>query len=58
MPSRNTYGLTWTRLKRTGYDGPHRSMDERSYLLPKVRGGSLEELPHVQGAVGARAQEG
>ena len=26
--------------------------------LPEVRGGSREELPHVQGAVAVRAQEG
>ena len=25
---------------------------------PEVRGGSREELPHVQGAVAARAQKG
>ena len=26
--------------------------------LPKARGGGREELPHIQGAVAARAQEG
>ena len=26
--------------------------------MPKTRGGSQEDQPHVQGAVGARAQEG
>ena len=26
--------------------------------MPEVRGGGWEELPHVQGAVAARAQEG
>ena len=31
---------------------------ERSYPMPKVRGGGREEQPHVQGAVAARAQEG
>ena len=31
---------------------------ERSYLSLKVRGGGQEELPHVQGAVAAWAQEG
>ena len=29
----------------------------RSYPKPEVRGGGLEEQPHVQGAVAARAQE-
>ena len=33
-------------------------MAERSYPMPEVRGGGWEELPHVQGAVAARAQEG
>ena len=31
---------------------------ERSYPASKVRGGSWEEQPHVQGAVAVRAQEG
>ena len=31
---------------------------ERSYPMPKVRGGGRKEQPHVQGAVAARAQEG
>ena len=26
--------------------------------MPKARGGSWEELPHIQGAVAARVQEG
>ena len=30
----------------------------RWYPLPQARGGDREELPHVQGAVAARAQEG
>ena len=30
----------------------------RSYPASKVRGGSREEQPHVQGAVAMRAQEG
>ena len=30
----------------------------RSYPTPEVRGSGLEEQPHVQGAVAARAQEG
>ena len=30
----------------------------RSYPPPKARGGSREELPHLQGAVAAQAQEG
>ena len=33
-------------------------MAERSYPSPKVRGGGREELPHVQGAMAAQAQEG
>ena len=33
-------------------------MAERSYPSPKARAGSQEELPRVQGAVAARAQEG
>ena len=31
---------------------------KRSYPASEVRGGSREELPHLQGAVAARAQEG
>ena len=31
---------------------------ERSYPTSEVRAGSREELPHVQGAVAARVQEG
>ena len=31
---------------------------KRSYPTPKARGSGLEEQPHVQGAVVARAQEG
>ena len=30
----------------------------RSYPTPEARGGGREELPQVQGAVAARAQEG
>ena len=30
----------------------------KSYSTPKVRGGSREEQPQVQGAVAAREQEG
>ena len=33
-------------------------MAERCYLTFKVRGGSWEKQPHVQGVVAARAQEG
>ena len=36
---------------------PRRSMAVRSYPMPEVRGGGREELPHLQGAVAARAQE-
>ena len=31
---------------------------ERSYTTSEVRGGGWEELPNIQGAVPARAQEG
>ena len=31
---------------------------ERSYPRPETTGGGWEELPHIQGAVAARAQEG
>ena len=31
---------------------------KRSYPTPEARGGGLQEQPHVQGAVAARAQEG
>ena len=31
---------------------------ERSYHTPEVRGGGLEEQPHIQGAVAAWAQVG
>ena len=31
---------------------------ERSNPMPKARGGGRKELPHVQEAVAARAQEG
>ena len=44
--------------KCAGCDGLCRSMAKRSYPLPKVRGGGQEELPHVQGEVDARVQEG
>ena len=33
-------------------------MAGRSYPTPEARGGGWEELPQVQGAVAARAQEG
>ena len=33
-------------------------MAKRSYPTSEVRGGSREELPHVQGAVAAWVQEG
>ena len=33
-------------------------MAERCYLTFKVRGGSWEKQPHVQGVVAVRAQEG
>ena len=42
--------------KGTGCDGLCRSMAERSYPSPKVRGGGLEEQPHVHGELAA--QEG
>ena len=31
---------------------------KRSYHRPEVRGGSREELPHIQGVVAMQAQEG
>ena len=31
---------------------------EKSYPMPKVRGGGQEEQSHIQGAAAARAQEG
>ena len=33
-------------------------MAERSYHVSEVRGNGWEELPHVQGVVAARVQEG
>ena len=39
--------------KCAGCDGPHRSVAERSYPMPEVRGGGREEQPHIQGAVAA-----
>ena len=35
-----------------------RGGNKRSYPESEVRGGGREELPHVQGAVAAGAQEG
>ena len=35
-----------------------RGSDERSYPASEVWGGSWEELPHLQGAVAVRVQEG
>ena len=39
-----------------GYDSAGAA--ERSYPTPEARGSGREELPHVQGVVAARAQEG
>ena len=39
-------------------DRQRRSMAERSYPSLKFRCGGREELPHVQGVVAARAQDG
>ena len=36
----------------------HKSVAERSYPMPEVRGGGQEEQPHIQGAVAAWVQEG
>ena len=47
-----------TEQKHAGCNGPCRSMAERSYPTPKVRGSSQEELPQVQGVAAAQAQEG
>ena len=35
-----------------------RGGDKRSYPASEVRGGGWEELPHIQGAMAAQAQEG
>ena len=37
-------------------NGPHISAAKRSYHMPKVRGDSQEEQPHVQGAAATRAE--
>ena len=42
----------------TSYFCIPRGATERSYPTPEVRGGSQEELPHVQEAVAALAQKG
>ena len=47
-----------TAQKHAGCDRLCRSMAERSYPSPKVRGCGWEELPHIQGVAVARAQEG
>ena len=44
-----TSGDTHHYTKCSGCDGLCRSTAERSYPTPEVRGGSWEELPHVQG---------
>ena len=46
---RHVYGLQTVRQKCAGCDGQHRSIAERSYPSPEVRGGSRRELPHVWG---------
>ena len=53
---KSLYYRKWTVQKGAGCDGLCRSMAERSYPLPKVRGGGLEEQPHIHGAVAV--QEG
>ena len=68
MPSCNTYHLTWVSLTLDmGYLFPAAPVlpgwdvtgaAERSYLTSEVRGCGREELPHLQGAAAARAQEG
>ena len=35
-----------------------RGGDRKSYSTPEARGSGWEDQPHVQGAVGARVQEG
>ena len=47
---------TWSH-SAGGCAGAH-STAERSYPAPEARGGGREELPHLQGAVAARMQEG
>ena len=44
-------------MKSAGYDGPCRSLAERSCPSPKVRGSGPEEEPHVKEVVAAWAQE-
>ena len=41
-----------------GCNGPRKSAVERSYPMSRVRGGSREELLHVQGVAAVRLQEG
>ena len=41
--------VTDRNAEAAGCDGPHRSEAERSYPTSEVRGGSREELPHIQG---------
>ena len=50
-------GFLPTAVAGSSCDGPCRNMAERSYHMPKVRGGRQEELPHVQGGAAAWAQE-
>ena len=48
--------LRRTTQKGSGCDGPCRSMAERSYPTPEVRGGGREEQPHIQVAVAVGAK--
>ena len=52
------FNMQWVMQKHTGCDRPHKSVAERSYPMPEVRGGGQEEQPHIQGAVAAWVQEG
>ena len=47
---------TWQWPRLPGCNGAVTA--ERSYPMPKARGGSREEQPHVQGAVAVWVQEG
>ena len=43
------HGCSSKAQKCSGCDGPCRSVAERRYPSPEVRGGGREELPHIQG---------
>ena len=49
FPSLSEFSTVYCDPHSKSCDEPHRSMAERSYPSPKVRGGGREELPHVRG---------